>query len=136
MEFEDRTQTAYSEGRTSTLPKVFASPDGRERCPAEAGPVRKAVSLGRECHLEVHSGKIGAVWCEILGRERRLEVHRNKIGDAWCEFFCSFISSQFWLHLIAKMLCDAEWKGLRKVLGMFMLILSHFCARFDMMDVF
>ena len=49
---------------------------------------------------------------------------------------CSFMSSQFCLHLIVKMLCDAEWKGLRKVLGMFILILSLFCARFDMIDVF
>ena len=32
------------------------------------------------------------------------------------------------LDLIAEMLCDAEWKGLRKVLSRF----SHFWARFDM----
>ena len=143
MECEDRTQTAYSEGRTSTHRKVFASPDGGERRPTEGSPGRKAVRLererqfefalceirGRERQFEVHSGKIGAAWCElckIRGRERHLEVHSGKIGAAWCEICCSFISSQILLHLIAEMLCDAEWKGLRKVFDMFILVSVFF----------
>ena len=94
-------------------PQRLCKPDSRERCPAEAGPVRKAVSLGWERHLEVRSGKIGAAWCEIC---------------------CSFISYHILVCLILMMLCDAEWKGLRKVLDMVILIFSPVWAR--MIDVF
>ena len=68
---------------------------------------------------------------KFLGENAALKSTVARLEMLGVKFFASFISSQFWLHLIVKMLRDAEWKGLRKVLGMFILILSLFCARFD-----